>query len=525
VEGYGPASYDVIPYAGQPFPETHPNTLATIARLFGMTPPGVAKARVLEIGCASGANLIPMACALDHGSFLGIDQSARQVAEGQATIDAAGLRNIVLREMSVEDAGAELGTFDYIICHGVFSWVGPETQQKILALIAATLAPDGVALVSYNLYPGWHMRGVLRDAMLFHAAGAADPHEGIRKAREILDFLVQFSWRPDNYYLTMIQQERDIIVKSDNSYILHEYLEAVNDPLYFHQFRERIAPWGLKVVADSEIPRSTFASPEVIRQALARLSSDPARQDDYYDLLTGRMFRRSLLCHARVEVLKVPSDAAVEGLHAALKVMPGSLRPGPGLAADETYRNVRGDTVAIPHAIVKAAVLVLGELYPQALPFGDLWQRATGALTSARLPGAEHDAAGRRRLTAFLLQGFCEGWIELHSHMVPFVRQPGERPTATRLARHQSRSGARVTNLRHEPVEISRFDRQLLALLDGRRLRSELADALEALVAEGTLTIRSTDGSTLDAAARRAIVADSLDLGLTRLASLALLVS
>jgi cyclopropane fatty-acyl-phospholipid synthase-like methyltransferase len=145
VPGSGSSSYEVVPYAGWSFEETHPDRLATIATLFGMKPPEVARARVLEIGCGLGANLIPMAAGLPEGSFLGIDVSERQVAEGRATIEAAGLTNVALTRMNLMDAGPDLGTFDYIVCHGVYSWVGPEVQQKILATIAAHLAPDGVA--------------------------------------------------------------------------------------------------------------------------------------------------------------------------------------------------------------------------------------------------------------------------------------------------------------------------------------------------------------------------------------------
>src|SRR5262245_3053502 len=103
--------------------------MATIATLFGMTPPTVPRARVLEIGCGLGANLIPMADGLPEGTFLGIDLSERQVAEGRATIEAVGLTNVELRPMDIRDAGAELGTFDYIIAHGVFSWVSADLQR------------------------------------------------------------------------------------------------------------------------------------------------------------------------------------------------------------------------------------------------------------------------------------------------------------------------------------------------------------------------------------------------------------
>ena len=522
--GLGVSSYEVIPYSGRAFRETHPDTLAAIASLFGMKPPEVARARVLEIGCGVGANLIPMAAALAEGSFLGIDQSERQVAQGRAKIEASGLRNVSLRPMSVEDAGADLGTFDYIICHGVYSWVAPAVQQKILALMAATLAPNGVAYVSYNLFPGWHMRGVIRDSILFHVDREADPREAIRKAHEILDFLVQFPWGPNNYYLMMIQQERAKLVNQDSSYILHEYLEEVNQPLYFHQFLEHVAARGLKVVADTEVPRSAFAGPEVLQQALARLSADPFRQEQYFDLLSGRMFRRSVLCHDRVAVLTRPSEAAVETLQAAFKLIPGSLSPHFLPAAIETLQTLLKQTVTIDHPLIKSAVLVLGDHYPGAIPFGELWRSARARLTSAGLPASEYGEAERRRLTAFLLHGYCEGWLELHSHPGSFVREPGERPATTSLARHQALSQGEVVNLRHEQFDLPRFDRHLLALLDGRRTREDLVAALDGLVTEGRLTIRSHQPSPLDAASRRAILEEALHQGLVRLGELALLV-
>src|SRR5262249_18169527 len=150
-------------------------------------------------------------------------------------------------------------------------------------------------------------------------------------------------------------------------YVCHDFLERVNQPLYFHEFLERIAPWGLKVVADSEMARSVFAAPEVLRQALARLSGDLTRQELYYDLMSGRMLRRSLLCHERVELLPAPSDAAVEGLLAALRVMPGSVWPGVSIMGNETFRTGRGETVTIDEPLERAALRVLGEESPRAL--------------------------------------------------------------------------------------------------------------------------------------------------------------
>jgi methyltransferase-like protein len=124
-----------------------------------------------------------------------------------------------------------------------------------------------------------------------------------------------------------------------------------------------------------------------------------------------------------------------------------------------------------------------------------------------------------------LFQGYCSGWIELHSHMAAFVRTPGERPATTSLARQQARSGQLVANLRHEPCDLPRFDRHLLELLDGKRSLDQLVEALDALVTEGKLTIRASGSDPFDSASRRAIIAESLRQGLDRLASRALLVA
>jgi SAM-dependent methyltransferase/methyltransferase-like protein len=525
VPGYGLSSYEVVPYVGKSFSESHPDRLATIATLFGMKPRDVSHARVLEIGCGVGANIIPMGAELPEGSFLGIDSSERQVAEGRATIEAAGLKNVELRPIDIMDACPELGTFDYIVCHGVFSWVAPAVQQKILSMIATHLAKGGVAYVSYNVYPGWHFQQIIREAMFFHIDGEADPREGIRKAREMLDFLVQFDSKPENYYMMMLRDQRADLLQRDDSYLCHEFLDDVNQPLYYHEFLERITVQGLKAVADAVYSRNACVAPGRQKAALDRVSDDPGRQEGYLDLLLGRGFRRTLLCHQEVELLPGPSEAAVERLQAAVKVVPGSLHPGFSAGVLETFQNWQNQAVTIDHPLIKAAVVVLGEHYPWALPFGELWRAATARLSDAGLAASEYGEPERQRLAAFLLRSYGEDWLELHSHCAPVVREPGERPATTSLVRHQARSGVPLTNLRHESFVPPRFDRHLLALLDGRRTHGALVDALDALVTEGTLTIRGSDPGRIDGTARRAIVAESLREGLGRLAAAAFLVA
>ena len=176
-------SYDEFPYLSFPFPQSHPDRLATIGWLFGMQPAPIDRCRVLEVGCASGGNLIPMAASLPGSEFVGIDFSPVHIERGVADIEALGLSNIRLLAMDIMDFSEAHGTFDYIIAHGVYSWVPNAVQERLLAICARQLQPAGIAYVSYNTLPGWRMRSVVRDAMTYHTRGIAEPGKRVAQAR------------------------------------------------------------------------------------------------------------------------------------------------------------------------------------------------------------------------------------------------------------------------------------------------------------------------------------------------------
>ena len=116
-----------------------------------------------------------MAVSLPGAAFVGIDLSQRQIEEGRRTIAALGLGNIELVHGSIDTVGPDAGQFDYIVCHGVYSWVPRAVQDHILRICRRNLTADGIAYVSYNTYPGWFMRGMVRRMMKFHASRFSDP--------------------------------------------------------------------------------------------------------------------------------------------------------------------------------------------------------------------------------------------------------------------------------------------------------------------------------------------------------------
>lgn len=186
------ARYDDMPYSSYAYQYSAPEQLAAVASLFGLPSGQVSTARVLELGCGSGGNLIPIALRYPQARVVGVDISGVQIAEGKASIDRLGIGNASLIEADLLDLDADsLGEFDYIIAHGVYSWVPAEVQDAVLRLIARCLAADGVAYVSYNTYPGWKTKEIVRDAMLMHGGARPTVDEQVGYGRSMLNFLKQ----------------------------------------------------------------------------------------------------------------------------------------------------------------------------------------------------------------------------------------------------------------------------------------------------------------------------------------------
>jgi len=519
-------SYDEQPYPGQAYAQTHPDRLAVMAKLFGMAPAPLSGCRVLELGCASGANLIPMAEQMPDASFVGLDFSSRQIADGQAVIAELGLPNIELRQSDISAVDGSLGKFDYIIAHAIYSWVPPEVQDKVLAICNANLAPNGVAYVSYNTYPGWRMRGMARDMLLYHARQFGEAPLQVPQARALLDFLAQNVPTENNPHGTLLKQELEGLRNQADWYLAHEYLGDINEPLYFHQFAERAAGHGLQYLGEVEFHTMLASNfPAQVAETLRKIAPDIIRLEQYMDFLRNRVFRQTLLVHQSVSLNRKLDWKTMEGFHFASPARPVAATTDLRSAAAEQFRAPHGPTLTTPNSIVKAAMLILAERWPQAMSFADLRAAARSRVDNNLLsvPYSATVTLDAEVLGTDLLQCLAVGVVELRTRSPRFAMKAGERPKASALARLQAEKGLPVTNLRHETVIPDEFNRQLLRHLDGHRDRSALLEVLAELVSEGVLAIQRQGQKVQETAAVRAILGQALDENLGKLAQAALL--
>jgi methyltransferase-like protein/2-polyprenyl-3-methyl-5-hydroxy-6-metoxy-1,4-benzoquinol methylase len=515
-------SYDEVPYESRAFHESHPDRLATLAILHGLKPPDIATARVLEIGCAAGGNLIPMALAWPKARFVGIDLSPRQVADGQAIVKDLGLTNIELREQDLATFGPKAGKFDYIIAHGVYSWVPEAARDRCLAICSANLAQNGIAFVSYNTYPGWHGLGMLREMMLYHIGplGEAEARQRVKEARALLDVLAEAAPDAQSPYVQLIRREVHQIRAKSDAYLLHDHLEAENHPVYFHEFLDHAARHGLKHLADARL-RTMFAyQPAPLRCAIEELTDDPSRREQYVDFFRNRTFRRTLLIHEAAEPRPIQPEA-LDRLRALAASGPASGRFDPRAAAVEEFVGMEGQSrFATGDPAVKACLLALCESWPRSIPITELHSRARAALQ-----GDSSADTRPARLNEALLTAFHAGAIDLHSAEPRFATAISDRPEGSPYARLQARQSNLVTSLRHRIVELSAFDRLVLGQLDGQRDRAEILDELVSAAVSGAFPLHRDGQPIQDAIEIRRILDRSLDPALARLRGGALLMA
>jgi cyclopropane fatty-acyl-phospholipid synthase-like methyltransferase len=512
-------AYDTLPYQGNFIPMTHPDRMAAMAVLHGMKPPAVERCRVLELGCTDGGNLLTMAQTMPNASFLGVDLSPVQIAQGKAAAQALRVANVELQTLNLTAVDDSFGLFDYIICHGIYSWVTASVRDKILEICSRNLTPSGVAYVSYNIYPGWHQRRMLREMMLYHIQGITDPTEQVRQARALLDFVVHSATPDDGPYALYLRAESKKFEKFPDTYLFHDYLAEENHPVYFHEFVAHSASAGLRYLSHAMFSNEeTRLSPDA-RQVIGRLGPDVIRREQYVDFVLNRTFRQSLLCHAGLMTCDSPSPEAVRSLRLVAMARPEN--PTPDLLSDshEPFLTCHGDKLMIDEPLLKAALFALYQLWPRSASFEELWAATLKLLGRSKVT----EPADRTEFATRLLLCHMVRLVNLHTFDPPIATEPGDQACATALARRNAAAGARVVSLRNHIAVLEEIDRLVLPLLDGTRDQAAIVDNLASEVAAGKLKLKADGDLIVEPAEVRKALEQTVKSSLQRIAYQALL--
>ena len=295
-------TYNELLYKSNPFTYTIPALLEAQGKLFGLTPKDSRKARILELGSSFGGNIITQALYNPEAEFVGVDLTAEQVKKGNEVIEKIGLKNIKLIEKNILDINEDFGKFDYIIVHGVFSWVPDIVKEKIIKICNENLTEEGIAYISYNTYPGWKEPDKIREMMLYANKYFPEVSQGdkVQRGKAFISIVAEQM----KIYTDVAEKKGDFIkqiegiLNMQDYYVGHEQLENINDPMYLHEFVDMLRKENLQYISDVGL-RLSIASVynDSTIEKLQQLSQgDPVIKEQCLDYILDTKFRRSLIC-------------------------------------------------------------------------------------------------------------------------------------------------------------------------------------------------------------------------------------
>ncbi len=439
-EQVAPEDYNLTPYPSLSYAYTHSDLFATLGPLPAMKPADPDNCRYLDVGCAVGGNILPLAEAYPNSQFVGIDQAEKQIEIARQHAEMAGLSNISFETMDIMDIPEDFGPFDYIVAHGIYSWVPAEVRDGLLALVRQHLAPNGIAYISYNIYPAWHMMIMIREMMLFRTRHVTDVHERSKLAREFIELIVEGHETEKGGYIGFLSmyleelsdrlgQGQDVV----DSLLIHDELAEINEPVHFYQFAQHAEQHGLQYLSEAQFSRvipSRFSREIVAR--LAEMSETPIELEQYMDYMVNQGFRRSLLVHKETVFDKTLRPSLIPQFRFSTQAKADSEGVDLGPEVITNFVGADGAIFSSNHPLSKAAMRHLITVNPQIVTFGDLALAANQLLDPDAGNPAEEDL---QSLAASLLRAYTYSDKLLSMYYHPPASEPVGWPAAVRSGR------------------------------------------------------------------------------------------
>jgi SAM-dependent methyltransferase len=491
--GGHPFAYDEVPYETKASEQAHPQHLAVWGHLRGLPVRLPSEARILEIGCGDGENLFAMAAYLPRATFVGFDLSAKAIARGRQRAALYGLDHVQLEQRDLVEGLGDGPPFDYVLAHGVFSWVPHPVQKALLELIAKHLAPAGLAFVSFNTRPGSHMGGALRTLLRQTHREGASATTKVRAALEMAQALAQLSASPHTFEAAMAEaagvyfrnqvppwRSLDDFVP----YVFHDTLAETSESWTVAEFQSQLVPLGLRYVGESPwcpFRTNNFAT---VRQWLGAdaIGSDEEALAMASDL-HGTPFWGAVLAR---------DDAALTSIDPSrLMGLLGSFRGQKQVSEtqDEVYVAAPASNDGQEHspALVPTSAesrllfQLLDERAPRYVPLTLDATEGTFHPSKAVAPGLEIETP----VAKDLWEAACRGLLRLAVEPYPCTLQMPGKPAVPLFIRHRclealaaGQPDVDLVTAYHRNVVVNAMDAAVLAEMDGTSTLKEIAGRL-----------------------------------------------
>ena len=449
-------NYDALPYIAQPFRQTHPDRLAAMGLLFGMTPADPAAARVLEVGCGSALNIIAMAATLPDARFFGFDLAKTAVEQAQLRIAQLGLQNIRVEHLDLMEFPVEAGEFDYIIAHGFYSWVPAPVREALLALINRHASPNAICFLSFNARPGSTLRLAWRDAAAYHVRDIADPVERAQASVRMLELMAEASAAKPDAWRDIVADMVGRVRENGIRWVGHDDFGPDFEPFHFHEVAQAALRHGMQYLSDAcYFDGQPYELGDSARDILQNLEQrDVLLREQYFDFLELRSFRQILLCRSSVDLRRPIDTAGLRRMSFSSPAVETAMTPTGNAILFNPLTGIRSEVGDVSRAIL----LQLRKAWPCSMPFAQV------------LPDQQDRVAIAQRLERL----WACALIEAHAVAQRCGRGADDRPVVWRLARLEAADSATVTTRIHSQCVLDTRTRELLQLLDGSRSQAQL---------------------------------------------------
>lgn len=491
-------AYDALPYPDFIHTKTDLNNLAGLATIMGLSPNEPRRCRVLEIACGTAANLISLATLYPGSHFVGFDLSPKQIEQGSKLIHDLNLSNIELHCEAIQSYSPPPERFDYVIAQGVYSWVPDCVADELLKLCGRILSEQGLAFVSYNTYPGWHAKQMVRE-LLRQPTGEDVPRlQRFERGMQFLQEVIR-SVPEETAYGKTLREELANLERSDPRYVAHEQFEEINRPKYFEQFVATAKSHGLAYLCEANLNnlhRANFNTAQILE--LQRLPL--IEREQRIDYFRRRSFRHSVLCRDNAVDTSSPSWGSpnVSEMN-RLSMTSNVVSERHPAEWDELVQWVRehdavrfgtaeGIVATVRSKSTKLALLFLHRAWPRSMTMDEL-------LTAIReMTSIESDAGNVDSLQREILELAVAGMIEIHVVPIQICTEVSTKPVASPLSRHFAERGDQVPNRIHQSIRLDEPTRLIIRHADGEHGHTDLEEVLVHFFHSGRATLQQ-DGA------------------------------
>ena len=476
-------AYDAYPYPGHVYWFAHPDHMRVLAHFHGLAAAPASRCRVLELGCGDGGNLLPLAERFERSRFEGIDLAASHVARARDLAARVGLQNLAVERADVRTLEVEEGAYDYVIAHGLVSWIPPDAFEATLALVRRALAPNGVAMISFNAWPGWHDYATVRRFMVHHTAPMTEPAKKIAEARRAAQwFCARVAGEAQQEKGALVTKVHQHITRASDALVRHDYLAEEHHPFWFEDFMARADEHGLAFLCNARQGRHGVDGFDERTQSMLRSIPDVVRRQQYIDFFANTKFRTVLLVRQDASFAPEPELARASPLFLEARYdrdpWEEQLR-----SASAVPMTTPAGHIQVAGTPIRIVLSVLWRARPRAIGFDTLLERCLPELIAhdadGGLGGTEE---GRQELRGHMVRELTELYfrevLHLWAEPAAFGDPEDTAPRALSLARARAAEGAaKVPSVLHQLSQLTPMRRALLARMDGRPRTQLLAEA------------------------------------------------